>query len=58
MPPNSNPSINHPPPLPSYPPINRNNNAVSMVSLTQMKQSNGCASVRKVYTFNLQLIAT
>ena len=45
--------MNHP--QPSHPPIICCNNTMIMISLTQMRQSNGCGSARDDDIFNLHL---
>ena len=50
-------SMNHPPPTPqpSHPPIICCNNTMIIISLAQIRQSDGCGSVRNDEIFNSQL---
>ena len=46
-------SVNHP--QPSHPPIICSNNKMAMISLAQIRQSDGCGSVRNDEIFSIQL---
>ena len=54
-PPTSNINAPPPPPQSSHPPIICSNNAMIMISLAQMRHSNGCGSVRNDEIYNLHL---